>query len=395
MKTNFEIAVLGLFIYVVLVVGGPVPYPDEPLVSIATRFFVASTAVFVLLVIGTPRAALGVSIIFLSVAGLILVPGLLGSDHLAYAIAKSSDLLFGTLLGFMLSAHLIVRHGWAGVLKALVAAGIIVLILTLAFKATFGFWARDVRFLLNGPIVFGWLMGLMALIAWAFWECRREKKFLLLFFGFFLAVVWTESKGPLIALLLVIFGRPLLATVVKRGARLKSAIAVIILLATVWFAYASFNEIVLESRYGAGLRLLQGDLHESDEGSVGIRLQMLNEAAALAQESPWSGIGLGNWIGASASGFYYPHNQHVEVLIELGLFVFLLHLIFLSWGVVSAPSDIRWILVFLVLVASFSGDIAYLRYPFLFVLLSTLVWMTAHDKVICARDSLKNPRSAK
>ena len=65
----------------------------------------------------------------------------------------------------------------------------------------------------------------------------------------------------------------------------------------------------------------------------------------------------------------YPHNVHLEVLLEYGLMVFAVYAALLVYSVIHGNPLIRSIIIFFVICMSFSGDVSYLRYliPFLFL----------------------------
>src|SRR5690606_3743121 len=70
----------------------------------------------------------------------------------------------------------------------------------LIYKGTLGLDDRGVRFFINGPIVFGWIMGWNFLIClYLFFKGFRRWLVACGAVAFFLAVLWTQSKGPLIA----------------------------------------------------------------------------------------------------------------------------------------------------------------------------------------------------
>ena len=372
----------ALLIYLTLVIGGPVAYPDEALPSMLARAVVLSGTLATLVIFGISRRSFYYATSCFLVCALILLPRLLDSENVHYAIAKSSDLLFGTILAFLLGSRLLLRHGWNRFYSAMIMSGVLILFLTVVYKAIFGFWLRDVRFLLNGPIIFGWLMGMMTILSISMWERTNRRVFLLLAFPFFLSVVWTASKGPLIACLAILISRPLVGLIFRRRGRYRALFLLVLILSSFLLAWIEFGEQIYETRIGATVRFVQGDLHERDDGSVGVRMLMLAEAVNAVRERPVSGIGLGNWASYSSAGFQYPHNQHLEILVELGAIVFIFYVLFLALGLFTAEPDLRWLVMFFLLVGSFSGDIAYLRYPLLFLLLAILVRNRWHVQVV-------------
>lgn len=385
----------ALLIYLTLVIGGPVAYPDEALPSILARAAVLLGTLTTLVLVGSSRRSFYYASSYFFVCALIFLPRLPGSENVHYAIAKSSDLLFGTILAFLLGSRLLLRHGWNRFYSAMIMSGLLILSLTVLYKAIFGFWSRDVRFFLNGPIVFGWLMGMMTILSILMWERTSRRIFLLVAFPFFFSVVWTASKGPLIACLAILVGRPLLGLIFRRRGRHRALLLLVLVLTSSLLAWIEFGERIYDTRFGATMRFVQGDVQERDEGSVGVRMLMLAETMDAVRERPVSGIGLGNWDSYSSAGFQYPHNQHLEILVELGAIVFIFYVSFLALGLFMGEPDLRWLVIFLLLVGSFSGDIAYLRYPLFFLLLAILVRNRWHVQVIRPWNVPETPRISK
>lgn len=187
---------------------------------------------------------------------------------------------------------------------------------------------------------------------------------------FFSAVVWTQSKGPLLALILSSFIFVIFSAKENPKA-LRNIVMAILLIGGVAFLQADAILSLLEgSRLQSISALITGDTQESDQGSIGSRGDMLSEAVLFVSKEAPFGIGVGEWANKSKTGADYPHNEHLEILVEMGAPWFLIHFAFLVYAFKLACKDLRVLLIFFVIAASFSGDISYLRYIYLFSLAS-------------------------
>jgi len=242
--------------------------------------------------------------------------------------------------------------------------------LTVLYKIKFGFWDREVRFFLNGPIVFGWLMGLHALFSLMIWAKKGGARYIFSAVLFTFAVVWTQSKGPLLALglCLAVF----VLSVAKQNLKVfRNLVGGF----TVLCVALAFNvDAVLDSLEGSRLQsiaaLVTGETQENDEGSIGSRGAMLEEAIGFIGDSAPFGIGVGEWPNRSRSGLAYPHNQHLEVLVEMGVPWFLLHITFIIFSLIKGNWELRIVMLFFFVASSVSGDVSYMRYLYPFALIS-------------------------
>lgn len=243
-----------------------------------------------------------------------LAVSLLWSRDAGWGASTLLDLTASAATASLLLAYSIERIGvdrtfrvWLGLLAALLMAAV-------AFKVQFGFFDRQVNFLLNGPNVFARQMGLAALLS-AF-LLRGPLRWLAIA-TFTLAVVWTQSKGPLLFLLLVGFAIGWL----RLGG--KGRILALLAMGGVVFLIGLFvdelREIQLFQRVFVAVAVFDAGLGGENYASVGSRVQLYSTAAKMLAEYPF-GIGLGSWM--SATGLFwaeYPHNFFLEILLEGGL----------------------------------------------------------------------------
>ena len=292
----------------------------------------------------------------------ILVAGTIASLSPWQAIEKLDGVLFGTSFLAILYLMILNRIGEERVRGLFLSVCVLVLFCTLVYKAKFGFFDRNVRFFLNGPIVYGWIMALAAVAAFAHWFEFRKRYYLLLFAIFTAALVWTESKGPLLAFFgsLLFFG----LSAAKRSP--KTILAIVALGAALsYLLYPLLLSRVEGTRLEAIARIFEWSFSDNDQGSVGDRVELYRYAMSLILENPTIGIGIGNFRYGQ---YIYPHNIHLEIFVELGVLVGLAHLIFVSASFFRSPLLYRSLIVLFVLCGCFSGDMSYLRFLYCFCL---------------------------
>jgi len=226
---------------------------------------------------------------------------------------------------------------------------------------------------LNGPIVFGWLMGVHGVVAMILWERSSRLIYALFVVVFFSAVVWTQSKGPLVAFVFSIFFL-VFSSSSKDGIRTKVLFLSLGLVLMGWLFQDELAESLEGSRLQAISNVITGNVQENDEGSIGSRADMVDEVVDFLSQGGGAGIGVGDWQFRSKSGLKYPHNQHLEILVEMGGLWFLAHVGFLLVGFYYSDRYLRAILVFFLVAANFSGDASYLRYAYPFVLVGISVY---------------------
>lgn len=356
--------------YIGLVAGGVLPFLAENDLHLLVRALFVSSLIFSLATHRVTSKQIKVISVYGAVTALTLVPLLLFTTNEFYAAQKIESVILGTAACYLLLVAGINRYGWDGFRHRAIVFALFVLGMTVLYKLKFGFWDRETRFFLNGPIVFGWLMGLHAIFALMLWASGRGGVYLFFYLVFLFAVIWTQSKGPLLALfacmgfLIIVFS--------KNNFRVLRNFFIFIAVVLV----ASFHqrEIILESLDGSRLQsiaaLFTGETQDSDEGSIGSRGDMLQEAMGYVIKKAPFGIGVGEWPNLSKSGVDYPHNEHLEILVEMGVPWFLMYLFFVVFSFYRCGTELRVVMLFFLIASSVSGDVSYLRYMFPFALLS-------------------------
>lgn len=251
-----------------------------------------------------------------------------------------------------------VKYGQARFRMAFIKTALVILAVTVLYKLTFGFFDRGVRFFINGPIVFGWLMGFAAITSiWLYLNKEGGKKNLFIALLFLIAVAWTESKGPFIAS----FAAISFLVLVKMRHR-RAFITLVIIASGVLIFVKNVPESALY-RFQEINHIMNRTIFSSDSGSIGIRQRMWSDAVDVFNKNPVFGVGVGNWQFHSDFGYYvYPHNMLIELASETGIlgagvvFSFLLFLFFRSsiW--------LKTTMLYFLICTSFSGDFSYFQF---------------------------------
>ena len=288
--------------------------------------------------------------------------GMLRTSDITYAVLKIDSAILTPLLLALLATECIKNHGVTATCKAMCWALVGLLMLTIVYKLHFGFFDRTVRFFLNGPIVFSWAMGVLAILSLHLGATENRKLYYLFFAMALLAVFWSMSKGPLLALFatLTLY---FVNNLTNKKILAAFSVAVTIIAATVYL----LKDELLSSRYMALIRFSNG--HDVDQGSVGSRMGMWAESIDIAYQNPVLGVGLGNWQFHTNSGFIYPHNFALELASEMGIivaFCVILIMVIATWKI--RPHPFYPVALFLIACLLFSGDVTYLRYPLAFLI---------------------------
>ena len=290
------------------------------------------------------------------------------SRDIDYGLLKYSGLVISSGLTFLYFVAGIRMVGTEACFRILTWILLTLLLIAFAYKLQFGFFDRQVRFFLNGPIVFGRLMSLGAIAALiGFTGLAR----IVLATTFVLAVLWTASKGPIlgVSIGLVYFTwikspparRPYLLLI---GASIVASVILLGSIQSEGYAGRILALLLLFTDPASAL---------SDSGPFGNRVALYGDTFALIAKFPM-GVGLGAWSSFVADdyGLYYPHNLFLEVFSESGILLGLIgitpFLLFLAvrHSVFTLPA-----LYFLV-VQQVSGDLLDARFILVFSMLA--IW---------------------
>lgn len=296
---------------------------------------------------------------------------LIWSDDVAMGTDKLATLLISGNIAFILFAVTIERIGLVAFSRILVFFLTTLLIVAVVYKLRLGFFKRDVLYFLNGPIVFARLMSIAAVLSmFVFKKWLR----ILTVCGFFLAIVWTQSKGPLTAVVvsLVAYG----FFQVPKGKRwltvlwMSGGLAVmVIIVLSLGIDGSSIG------RLGILYVLLSGDFDAISEGqnlsSLGVRFGMWTHSWELIQSQPF-GVGLGGWAAnVDFSGAQdYPHNLVLEFWSEAGIIIGSLACLPMMLFLVFRKNVLSFVALCLLMAQMVSGDLGDARFLLVFSLLA-------------------------
>lgn len=238
---------------------------------------------------------------------------------------------------------------------------------------------RDVSYLLNGPIVFGWLMGIGGLCAFFVAMKTRSATDWLQVAGLGFGVLMSDSKGPIIAF--VLCAAFYYVSILGVGAMRRAAKVVCgaFVLAVVG-CLAGEGELLSGTRLGLLFEVVSEGTNAS-EGSVGVRAAAFEQALELALDLLHRYRTGG--VCCPHPALMYPHNVHLEVLLEYGLLPFVAYGGLIAAAMYMANASIRTLILFVVICLSFSGDVSYLRFLLPLLFLPAVVDPAAHNALLC------------
>ncbi|ENP7381092.1 O-antigen ligase family protein [Vibrio parahaemolyticus] len=285
------------------------------------------------------------------------------SQNVEYTLEKLDGAVFFPLVITVIISSLANKYSLMEVIKCFILAYLFVLILTLIYKFNLGFWNRNVRYFINGPIVFGWISSIVSLFSLYIFLEENKRKYLIVFFICVVSVFWTLSKGPILALLVT-----LLYLFLSRGFNLRSI--------NVLFLVFSFLSLIYFSELQQIERLLlvldYSSNSDANYGSVGSRVDLYIDTLRIINDNYLFGVGLGNWQYFNATSFIYPHNVTLEVFSEIGVifgFTLVLYLLVVYY---YSHAIAKIVMIYFSLALQFSGDLTYI-YFMLFIPAVTII----------------------
>lgn len=242
----------------------------------------------------------------------------------------------------------------------------VIALIAIPYKIMNGFMNRATSFGVLGSIPFGWVNG-MAFILVGLKEKKRVNDYLLMLF-FVLMVFWTGSKGPLLALMVIVlfnFNKIL-------GKKVSTKIITFFLLLVFGIIISQYADDVRSIRsFIAFFENPEEYMEGVGSGSIGSRSNYITLALDTFFDHPILGSGFGTFSEVNFTDHKYPHNIYVELLAEGGLVCFILFMILLLKNYYK--TKIGQGILFMLICLSFSGDISYFRYAFFPLLISTYV----------------------
>ena len=314
---------------------------------------------------------------FVQLKGRLLVLAFLSLALLMYAqVSPMPAFVYGKVFGGLISSafilvfagHLLKTGGVDGFANSIARVMLIVLILTIVYKSRGDLLDRDVSYLLNGPIVFGWLMGFGALCAVNLMLEHQSWRWAIGALALTGGVFWSGSKGPILAYFLAVFFLFVSSGKYFRKLMLQSFLVGVILILAAY--QLDLYSLLNETRFGLLLQIANDGV-DITEGSVGVRASSYAEALELIGQNLPLGIGPGNFALYNPA-LMYPHNVHLEILLEYGLIPFLVYVAVIVYALARSGSLFRAIILFFLICMMFSGDASYLRFLLPFILLCTV-----------------------
>lgn len=345
------------------------------------------------------------------VSTLYIISGYIRSSNIELYIKRVEGAFLITFLVAILGVALVRKRGMLWVLKGILVTLLTVLFATLIFKLNHGFFDRDVRFLINGPIVFSWFMGLGIMLC-VYLAMDSKVGFAVyssLVVLFSASVAWTESKGPVlmsvfifIKLLIdqfIIYFRFSDKDYIKKrlfnrcgGIELREGAAgqnnsiykvkkisicfglmslsmlsvSLIMESSIYDRFLSalphsfnspeiYDSVVTSKNYGP-------DVAPTNYGSIGVRIDMWLTAFGYFMQNPFFGIGPTNFSLDENFGYQlYPHNVILEIASELGLIGLIVFIVSFFYLYLNTTYLGRVIVLYFSLGLLVSGDVSYLR----------------------------------
>lgn len=361
-----ELYVICATIYLIFAIGRILPYDSEDAIKSTVGGIILLLCVSYVTTTRLTYRIVATALAFGCVSATFLALATIRSEHPGYVFDKFQGGIISACVAFFGLANCYRKFGIYRTHKTIIICALGVLTLTIIYKSTAGFFDRSARFLINGPIVFGWIAGMFAIMSFQLHSATRIKSYKLTGYLFLAAILWTQSKGPMLAIL-VTFLYSNAASIVRNW--LKTIVICSIAAAIIGGNIEFLNDSLSDTRLSVVTRVATGQLQESDEGSVGVRNELIDQAVSKIAAHPLIGIGLGQF---EHLGFKYPHNQHLEIAAEMGIPAALLHLTFIGVSFFFSRRTFRSLIVFFFVAGLFSGDISYLRFLYTFALLGLI-----------------------
>jgi hypothetical protein len=304
---------------------------------------------------------------------------LFSSTRPDYGAFKLFNLLAVTVVVVPLLGNAVQRVGVEAVARTFIIILGVLLAGAVVFKLRYGFFDRQVLFLMNGPIVFGRLMGIAAILSLL---ALRGMARYAAFAVFSLAVLWTMSKGPLLALMVVtIVSAFWLLKGSERWWFLSSVLLVVALVAGfAWETIANFDW----GRLAVLWQLLSSGLQyaSADPESFGVRYIIYVTTFEQIFTHPL-GAGLGSWSTTVPENFAldYPHNLVLELWSECGLVLGTIGLIPFVLFLAPGHPALRGAGLFLFVAQMVSGDLLDARYLLCFSLLAYIHYQQTSEEI--------------
>lgn len=245
----------------------------------------------------------------------------------------------------------------------------------LLFRISINDFSREAGFLGLGPLTFARYLGL-GLLSGITLPFPKAKGFVicLKYLGILLALAVTDSRAPLLFLVLVCA-----LFLLRRHSLLSPKLGLLglLFLPTLYFARERFLSLIHDITSISAIGNFSSSFVNAQIGSESIsgvyaRAYAFIESLPLIRDYGLEGIGAGNWV--HLTGLYsleYPHNLLIELWVEYGLLGLILFILAVRLCFVSLKSNrpLAYPLCFLILMSLTSGSVRDARFIFIFLLL--------------------------
>lgn len=294
---------------------------------------------------------------------LILFVSSFTAEDTIYGIQKC---FLGLLLPLLLFS-IFIRFNWSPkfIYDCFIFAVIIIIVIAIPYKISNGLFIRSTSFGLLGSIPFGWVNGMSFIIVGLKQNKKVSDYFLMLVF--ILMIIWTGSKGPLLAMTIIIlinFNKIL-------GDKISTKIITFLLLFLAGLVIFNYAEDIRSVRsIIAFFNDPEGYTDGVGRGSIGTRSNYIGLAFDTFLKYPIFGAGFGSFAEVNFTFHQYPHNIYLEMLAEGGIISLIIFLLIL---LKNSFAGLGQAVLFMLICLSFSGDISYFRYAFFPLLISSYI----------------------
>lgn len=283
---------------------------------------------------------------------------LLHSSDFGYALKKIEGGIISPIVMAVLVFSTAHKHGEIQFLRSFFLVTMAILLITVMYRLMLGLslTGREGRYFLNGPITYGWIMGLSALIGHIIYSRTGNVFYVVASLICMFFMIGTNSKGPLIAFIVSI--TLVLFIKFKETRRMKLLTIGYPILLTIALSFSDSSSI-------DRLRILIEPTNNQTAEALGtfsIRTMAYAESWKMIQNNPLFGVGIGNWDNFSNIKILYPHNYLLEIGSELGLVALVIFGLQLVWILRHSGFSGCMILIFFSVALLFSGDLSYHRY---------------------------------
>jgi O-antigen ligase len=273
-------------------------------------------------------------------------------------------LLLGFLFAFFVHA-LSQRGGFKWCTDIIIVVMFVLFLGAVVMKLQTGFWLRHNPYFMHGSIVFGRLMAI-GLIINLFSPLLRGKIAFILNIIFTFGIIWSLSKGPIIAIVLTGFVYLILNASISF--RIRNIILISLPVALCSYLISIYGIPTQLARIMVIVDILLGREHSfNTTGSVGTRYDMYKASIEMVTVAPVIGVGMGGWGESYLGGatkFTYPHNLYLELFSELGMVTGLIFSFLLTLPLLYTKDPFFYLFLFLLFAQQVSGDVADGRFLF-------------------------------